>query len=333
LKTNKTKEVSEKAKIQLIVQICKLYYESNATQQQIADLYKLPRTSIVRIIEAGRQLGIVQTRIVDPYSSREDLEIKIQQHFNLKDVIVVSNFNPGNPVLPTLLGQAAVEYIMGILVPNQTIGLGWGKTISSFVSLLGQQDILKYREFWVPLIGNLGETEIEFNMNQQVKSISEKTGGYFTSIHAPALVDSKQMKNLLTNSSSIKNTIDFWSHLDIAIVGIGGLFTGRLSHMPLLHLKYYPQEDRNEVFYSSAVGDILSRYYDIEGNICDISINSRIIGIDIEALRKVPLTIGIAGGAYKTKAIIGALRGQYINTLITDETAAIGICDYVEKNP
>jgi hypothetical protein len=32
---------------------------------------------------------------------------------------------------------------------------------------IGTTGYSQYREFWVPLIGNLGETEIEFNMNQQ----------------------------------------------------------------------------------------------------------------------------------------------------------------------
>ncbi len=332
MKIERTKELSEKERIQLIVQICKLYYENNATQQQIADMLRLPRTSIVRMLESGRQLGIVQTRIIDPYSSRKDLELKIKQYFNLKNVTVVSNFNPGNPILPTLLAKAAMDYIAGILLPNLTIGLGWGKTISTFVSLFAQQDFLKYRDLWVPLIGSLGETEIEFNMNELVKLISEKTGGYFTSIHAPALADSKEIKDILISSSSIKSIADLWHHLDIAIVGIGGLFTGKLSHLPLLHLKYYPQSDRNDIFCSSAVGDILSRYYDIEGNICNININSRIIGIDLEILKKVPYSIALAGGSYKIKAIIGALRGKYINTLITDESAAIGICDFIDKN-
>jgi len=36
----------------------------------------------------------------------------------------------------------------------------------------------------------------------------------------------------------------------------------------------------------------------------------------------VPYRIGIAGGRQKSEAILGALRGNIVNMLITDDTAA-----------
>lgn len=46
--------------------------------------------------------------------------------------------------------------------------------------------------------------------------------------------------------------------------------------------------------------------------------NQGIIGISIPTLKKIPYIIGIAAGEYKANAIMGAVRGGLINTLVTD---------------
>jgi DNA-binding transcriptional regulator LsrR (DeoR family) len=45
-----------------------------------------------------------------------------------------------------------------------------------------------------------------------------------------------------------------------------------------------------------------------------------------------PRVIGIAGGDNKVEAILGALRGGFINILITDEETALKIIERGEKN-
>ena len=46
------------------------------------------------------------------------------------------------------------------------------------------------------------------------------------------------------------------------------------------------------------------------------------IGVDLEGLRRIRTTIGIAGGKRKFAAILGGLRGKWINTLVTDQYTA-----------
>jgi deoxyribonucleoside regulator len=51
-------------------------------------------------------------------------------------------------------------------------------------------------------------------------------------------------------------------------------------------------------------------------------LGNRVIGIDLERLRRVRTTVGIAGGKRKFASILGALRGKWINTLVTDQYTA-----------
>ena len=71
-----------------------------------------------------------------------------------------------------------------------------------------------------------------------------------------------------------------------------------------------------------AVGDICLHFFDANGNPVRTPLNDRVIGMDLEDLRRSRRVVGIAGGGRKLAAIRGALKGKWINVLITDRATA-----------
>jgi DNA-binding transcriptional regulator LsrR (DeoR family) len=71
-----------------------------------------------------------------------------------------------------------------------------------------------------------------------------------------------------------------------------------------------------------AVGDIALRFFDAEGQPVEHQINDRIIGLDLDQIKGIPRVIGVAGGAEKFEVIRAALRGEFIDVLITDDRIA-----------
>ena len=67
------------------------------------------------------------------------------------------------------------------------------------------------------------------------------------------------------------------------------------------------------------------QFYNIDGDTEPYRDDNTTIGIDIQVLRKVPRSIGIAGGIEKLSAIKGEINGRYINTLITDIQCATAL--------
>jgi DNA-binding transcriptional regulator LsrR (DeoR family) len=51
-------------------------------------------------------------------------------------------------------------------------------------------------------------------------------------------------------------------------------------------------------------------------------LNDRVISMQLAQLKRVKRSVGIAGGARKTNAILGAIQGGWINVLITDHLTA-----------
>jgi DNA-binding transcriptional regulator LsrR (DeoR family) len=84
----------------------------------------------------------------------------------------------------------------------------------------------------------------------------------------------------------------------------------------------FSREELEALQRKGAVGDICLRFYDVNGREVNGAFDGRVIGIDLASLRRVPRSVALCGGKRKFAAILGALRGKWFNTLITDQYTA-----------
>ena len=64
----------------LIYKCCKLYYEDDYSQQQIADTLGVSRVSVSRMLCAGREAGMVKIQVVSPnHLTYNKLEQELEQ--------------------------------------------------------------------------------------------------------------------------------------------------------------------------------------------------------------------------------------------------------------
>ena len=71
-----------------------------------------------------------------------------------------------------------------------------------------------------------------------------------------------------------------------------------------------------------AVGEICTRFFDVDGRPCVTALDRRMVALDLQHLRAIPLVIGVACGKQKAAAILGAVRGGYVKSLVTDDVTA-----------
>jgi lsr operon transcriptional repressor len=110
------------------------------------------------------------------------------------------------------------------------------------------------------------------------------------------------------------------ARVELAIIGIGTVDSAQSS---LLRAGYISDEELRQLLELGAVGDIMARQLDAQGQILDVAVNKRVIGLhDIARLREMPVVMGVAGGVAKAAAILAALRGRYVNVLVTDRDTA-----------
>jgi DNA-binding transcriptional regulator LsrR (DeoR family) len=80
------------------------------------------------------------------------------------------------------------------------------------------------------------------------------------------------------------------------------------------------------------VGDINAFIFDAEGKPCAQEYANRVLGLSLAEIKSIPYRIGVAATAAKALPLYGALRGGYLQALITDETAARGILGLFEQD-
>ena len=63
----------------LLIKVCKMYYEEDMTQSQIAKATGIYRTTVGRMLKKAREAGIVKITIDDHVGTHYDLERELEQ--------------------------------------------------------------------------------------------------------------------------------------------------------------------------------------------------------------------------------------------------------------
>ena len=74
----------------LIYKCCSLYYEDDMKQQDISDYLGISRATVSRMLQKGKESGIVRVEVINPVQfSYGKLEKALERKYGLKEVVVV----------------------------------------------------------------------------------------------------------------------------------------------------------------------------------------------------------------------------------------------------
>lgn len=309
----------------LLYKIAKLYYEEDFTQAQISKELGIYRTTIGRMLKKAKKEGIVKIEVKSKTNEQIDVEEKIRKHFEMKEVVVVPSKNAATRLdVERLIGKACSELLNRVVRDQDVIGSAWGTTLGNMVSRLS--NITPKNVECVPLVGGPGEMNVEFHVNAIVYKLAEIFAGKSYFIDAVAVYKSSETTQEILNASFMKKILELWENLTVAIVGIGS----QTSSSNMVWSGILGESDRNLLEEHKVVGDICSRFYSISGELIESDLSNRTIAIEMDNLKNLDYSIGVAYSEDKVDSIIGAMRGKFINVLITDEETALGIVEAME---
>ncbi|XXM70723.1 sugar-binding transcriptional regulator [Lysinibacillus sphaericus] len=287
------------------------YYKDNLTQNEIASQLDISRAKVVRLLEKARGEGIVQFHIKGHDRNCLEIEEEFKRVFAVKDAFIIPS--PRNEhEMSSSLSRAASQYLQNKLQENDIIGLGWGRAISRTVDFLSMEPSQ-----------NISVVTLTGGVNYYLQSRRSQDGGMenFQEIHvipAPFLASSEEMANSFLLEPSIKDILDLASLSKFNVVGIGGVYPDATiiqeEKMTVNELTFIKQQQ--------AVGDILGQFYDKNGRVLELPHHKRLIGTPLYKLKQSKNVIAVAGGRKKVEAIYGALMGEYVHIMITDEATA-----------
>lgn len=302
-----------------LVEIARLYYEKKLTQQEIALKMGTSRMAISRAINKCHLEGIVEVKI-NYENSYVVLEEEVIKKYKLKKVKIVPS-DTDKEISNKFLREGAAKVLRQYIYNNQAIGIGWGNTLHELHRYVSES----YNEFYpntvfVPLLGGYGKTNLKVNANNIASSLAECFKSESLMLHAPAIVDNKDLKISLCSDRHIQEVFKHYEHLDLAVIGIG---SPSYKEATVYQSGYFSYGDIKELQDNNIQCDMVSSIYiDGKGKEHPLELLERTIGISGEAFKKIPLVVAVAGGNKKHMAIKLALESSYIDILVTDENTA-----------
>ena len=305
-----------------------MYYLEEKNQAEIATSIGVTRSMISRMLTEARESGIVEIRIQRPLPTDSDLEGRLRDAFGLKDVFVfVTHHHSGSERLTRALGNAGAHMLARYLAPHQVLGLAWGTSISATVDAFEASEPMPISV--VQLVGAMGAHNMKYDGHDLVARIREKVGGEAYYLNAPYLCQSAEIAQALLETTGIREAISVGKKTDIALLGIG---TTAPDYSSFYLAGYVSRHELEELRQAGAVGDVCGLQFDIKGQSACDDFCERLVSICRPDLLAIPVRLGVAGGEGKADAVLGALRGGYVNVLVIDSLAAIKVLELAKSN-
>lgn len=305
-----TPELTEHTK----TRVAWLYYVEGMTQDEIVTLTGLNRSRVLRILAASRLDGTVQIRVTTNLSKCVELERALEERWKLSRAIVIPE--PQDPAQTSgILGAELGAYLSRSLSGHTTVGLGWGKTLSSALPAIVPRQAEGIRV--LSLLGGLTRVST-VNPSEFAWRVADRLNAECHLMTAPVFAPDRATQEALRNHPGIAEIYSRARALDMAIVSVGAL----TPHSVFYEYGLLSREEIASLEAAGAVGDVLCHFVNEGGEIVRHPVNDRVVAInplDLRASRNVVL---VSGGWHKLRVVKAALQLLRPTALIINETVA-----------
>lgn len=299
-----------------------LSYVGGQTQDEIAAQLGVSRPGVQRLLALARQEGLVKVHIDHPVAHCTALSQAIRERFELDYCDVVPASATAEDSTP-YLAVAGAERLSRIIERSepQTLSLGSGRSIRATVEALSRIDRPRHR--FVSLVGNVAR-DGSSNRYDGVMVAADKTGGERYLLPTPVVASSVEEKRALAAQPLFRAIGEVAEQASAAFVGVG-----RIDRQATLFQDHFISESElDELLALDAVGELVGWPMDADGMLIDCSTSQRVTSLPLTTLKRQAM-VAVAGGRDKGPAILAALRGGWLTSLITDDQAARYIVEHL----
>lgn len=295
-----------------------MYYVQGLRQQGITEQLQIHQSTVSRLLKRAREANIVRISVNNPPGIFAEMEDRLVAQFKLQDAVVVDCPSEEGPMVRDL-GAALAYFVETTLKPGAVVGISsWSRSLFAMVDALHPGDYCRGGKV-VQILGGVGQLGAESQALYPAQRLATLIGAAPVLLLAPAVVGTAEAQRVLARDPTVRTATEQFGHLDVALVGIGSMEPSRILASSG---NIFSAGERAELSRQGAVGDICFRFFDADGAQVKSSLMQRVIGIELSTLRSVKRVVGVAGGRRKVPAILAALRGRWIDILITDQRTA-----------
>ncbi|MCA0028505.1 MULTISPECIES: sugar-binding transcriptional regulator [unclassified Mesorhizobium] len=306
--------VNESRTDRLRIRAAWMYFVEQMTQNEIADVLGVGRVTIVRMLAEARSRNEVKITIESELSEIVRLERALERTFGLKQALVAPLTAPNADPIPAISAKTGI-FLSDTMKSGMRVGVGWGQTLFSSLPFISAKSLTDFKV--ISLLGGVGVVR-RYNPAEFAWRFAQIFQGDGYLIPTPAVVDSVETKIALVERCGLQEVFEMANVLDAVLLSVGGI----ASATTFSRGGFLKEADREALVARGAVGDLLFHFFDRNGDLVDHPVNSHVMSVEVDRLRKAPIRILTSGGEEKTAALLGAMNLIAPTILITDEESA-----------
>ena len=302
----------------------RLYYEDGLPQGDVARMVNVSQAKVSRMLSRARERGIVRIT-VQPYESRaRDLEEAIRGAFGLKSVIVIKAAGD-LPVeqLRKTIGHFAAADVATAISDGAVLAVAGSRVLRELADVLpldGRDGLTV-----VQAMGNVDASVGPYDALELARTIAGRSRASLLVLNTPAIVPDRATRKSLLGLDSVRIVKKRLSRATVALVGVG-----TLDNSVFIERGVLKGSDLEQLRRIGAVGEICGRFFDAGGRECRTPLRERVISIELDELRRTPDVIGVVCGGDRSAAIVAAVRGGLLKSLVIDEGGAAALLECYE---
>jgi deoxyribonucleoside regulator len=307
--------------------VARLYHLDGLGQAEVAKFAKVSQAKVSRMLALARERGIVRITVADYEPRRRELEDQIRERLGLAMVTIIkSTEGLEGADLRRSVGHFGAPEVNALIKPRDVIALAGGRTIHELVRHL--PEVRNKSLTVVQAMGSVDSTVNGFDAQEVGRVMAQRLGGIFLALNTPAFIPEKRTRDALLELPQVRTVHENLDRANVAIVGLGTLSNSVFVERGTLDATMIRDLTR-----AGAVGEFCGRFIDAAGRECDTSWRDRVIGVRVEQLRQIPQVIAVVSGSDRSAAILAAIRGGLIKSLVIDELGASALLAAVPPAP
>lgn len=305
--------VAGPASLVLTAAVARRYFIDGKSRIEIANEFGMSRFKVARLLTLARSMGLVRIEIGYPGVVDVDLSARLQDAYGLRHAIVVDTPDDDAVSLREHLGRAAAELLGEIVTADDVLGLAWARSVSAMTAQLDRLPAIPV----VQLTGALSRPDGDDSSIDLVREVARISGGPAYFFFAPFIVADASTARALRQQPDAAQAFAKIGSVTKAVAGIGAWAPGQSTLYDAAEEKV-----RLRLAKQGVCAEVSGVFLKDDGTPVQTALNDRMIAINAEEMRAINEVIGIPYGTAKAPAVLAAMRGGYVTSIVTHSSLA-----------
>jgi DNA-binding transcriptional regulator LsrR (DeoR family) len=293
------------------ITVARRYFIERQTKSRIAEDLAISRFKVARLIDEAIEEGLVRFEIDETGELDARLSDRLREKYSLRSVLAGPDLPCSALIEP--LGRTAALLLEEILTDDCVLGVAWGRTLAATANAISRLPKVNV----VQVAGGLATLEFPQNSADLVYRMASAGHGTAYPVFLPMWVEDPSLVDRLKTEPAVAQVLDWYDRIDVLVTGIGSWN----PPVSCLH-DTFSKTWRKQVLAAGARADVCATLINDKGQVVRSPLDKVGLAINAKQIRRIPEIVGIAGGLEKANAILAALRGNWITTLVTDAGVA-----------